>query len=75
MTTLTDIQRRMLQRFAYESAEATGKRYGWARWGFRPQDHESPDDITQMESAGLIEIREDFMDNWIKLTDAGWAAL
>ncbi len=73
---LTDVQRRMLQRFAHDSIENVNpKEPGWARWGIRPQDYETTDDIEKLEDLGLIRIRHEYMDNWIKVTEAGWAEL
>jgi len=72
---LSGSQLAALRDFAHEAAESTGKRPGWARWGFGGDAPWGKNDIDTLLSMGLLTMEEEWMDNWLQPTEAGWEAL
>lgn len=79
---MTNSERRALQAHARRALEdfdsQRGARKGEAIWhtpGSRVTEGWTPDDLNALEARGLIEVREEWKDNFVTVTEAGFAAL
>lgn len=78
MSDLTTTERRAMQSHARRSLEAVdggrGAREGESIWHLAPPKW-SADTLARLEERGLIEIRREWKNNFVRITESGFDAL
>ena len=76
---LSETDRRVLQ---YVARQTEGSRRGRNQWVPEAIPHDLKtgaqwtfDDYRRLIDAGLLDVYEEWKYDWVRLTDAGWAAL